>query len=114
MPKKTCGIDGCTSTAKGMAAHKRNVHGVGGSPKSTSSTGYGYDGNEPWGGQGELGRILGVAEAGEPLRAKQMRDLYLKDAIADNPVHDAVYFESPSGRLDLIAKLPAGSKRRQI
>jgi len=100
----------CGKSIKGVKRHLQRMHGGGGAAPDHIA----FDGEEPWNGQGELGRILAIADAGEPLRAKNIRDLYLKDAIADNPVHDAVYFEGPSGRLKLIAKLPAGSDRRQI
>lgn len=99
----------CGKSLKGLKKHIERMHGGGSQPASAKQIS--SDSHEPWTGQGELGRIMDIAEAGEPLRAKQLRDLYLNDFLADNPPHDVIHFESPSGKLWPIAKIPAGNRR---
>lgn len=71
--KKACGIDGCKSTAKNMAAHKKRYHGV----KKTSTTPKAAQ-SALSGLGGELGRLQVMAKAGKEGAARALYDDYLK------------------------------------
>ncbi len=86
----------CGKSIKGVAKHKQRVHGIGGANTSVESSG----GPESGPLTGEIGRIMQIAEDGEPVRAKHMMDLYLK---GPNPINsEAIQVITDQGNLKVI------------